>query len=190
MNSISPKYSTFIFILRWAIAQNRLFRYGPLRRIFVSTMGHSAEYGLALWPKAQNFVKCCGPQHGICLESDTNQIPCIHIHARGCVSTCTCWAVYLHACGHVSTCMWLCINVVMYPHACRCVSTSEFGYALWAITQNPAQQCGPLRRISLSAMGHSAESGLALWATAQNFVKRYGPRCRSIDHSAESQEIH
>jgi hypothetical protein len=69
------------------------------------------------------------------------------------------------------------------------VSTSEFGYVLRATAQNLAQHCGPLRRISLSAVGHSTGSGSALWATVQNFVKGYGPRCRIIDHSTESQEF-
>jgi hypothetical protein len=137
-----------------AIAQNRLLRYGPLRRIFISAMGHSTEHGLALWATAQNFVKRCGPQRGISLELETNQIPCIHIHKAvylrecGCVSTCI-WpcshvhvAVYQH--GHVSTCMWPCIHV----------------------------------RIWLCTMGHSAESGSVLWATAQNFVTHYGPQRR------------
>jgi hypothetical protein len=44
---------------------------------------------------------------------------------------------------------------------------SEFGYALWALAQNLAQHCGPLRRISLTTMGHSAES----LTTAQNHKK-------------------
>jgi hypothetical protein len=134
-------------------------------------MGHSAKYGLDLWATAQNFVKHCGPQRRICLESDTNQPPCIHMHVtvyprvRGCISTCM-WPcihvlVAMYLCGHVSTCMWPCIHVRIY--------------ALWAIVQNLAQHCGPLQIISLRAM-----------ATAQN----HWPQSRIIDHSAESQEIH
>jgi hypothetical protein len=53
-----------------------------------------------------------------------------------------------------------------------------------------ALRYGPLRRIFLRAMGHSAEYDLALWATAQNFVQRYGPRRRINYHSAEAQQIH
>jgi hypothetical protein len=79
--------------------------------------------------------------------------------------------------GCMSTCMWPCIHrhMAMYPQAHGHESTSEFGYALWATEQNLAQHCRSLRRILLSALGHSAESGSAPWATAQNFVKRYGP---------------
>jgi hypothetical protein len=32
-------------------------------------MGHSAEYGLALWATAQNFVKCYGPWRRITANS-------------------------------------------------------------------------------------------------------------------------
>ncbi len=92
----------------WAIAQNQLLCYGPLRRIFLSAMGYSAEYGSAMWATAQNVVKRCGPQSGICLESDTNQIPCIHMHV----------AVYPHVLGCISTCMWLCIHVHVAVYQC------------------------------------------------------------------------
>ncbi len=88
-------------------------------------------------------------------------------HARGHVSTCMQLyiyvhvAVYPHAQGHV------CINVVNCPHACGCLSMSEFRYALWATEQNLAQHCGPLHRILLSAMGHGTES----LTTTQNHSK-------------------
>jgi hypothetical protein len=35
-------------------------------------MGHSAEYGLALWATAQNFVKSYGPRHRITANSLEN----------------------------------------------------------------------------------------------------------------------
>jgi hypothetical protein len=95
-----------------------------------------------MWATTQNVVKHCGPQCGICLESDTNQIPCIHMHM----------AVYPRVLGCISTSMWLCIHVhvAVYQcargrvstwscNACGRVSTSDFGYELWATTQNLAQ---------------------------------------------------
>jgi hypothetical protein len=128
-------------------------------------MGHSAEYGLALWATAQNFVKHCGPLRGICLESDTNQIPCIYMHVavyphvRGCISKCMWLCIHMHVavcqCGHISTCMWPCFHVRIW--LCTMDHSTESGSALWATAQNFVKHYGPQRRIWLSAVGHCAE---------------------------------
>jgi hypothetical protein len=128
-------------------------------------MGHSAEYGLALWATAHNFLKRCGPQRGICLESDTNQIPCIHMHM----------AVYPCVRGCISTCMWPCIHVhvAVYPLARGCVSKWPCIHVrIWLCVMGHSSESGsvlngPLRRISLSTVGHVAES----FTTAQNHRK-------------------
>jgi hypothetical protein len=145
----------------------------------LSTMGYSAEYGSAMSATAQNVVRRCGPQRGICLESDTNQIPCIHMHV----------AVYPRVLGCISTCMWLCIHVhaAVYPRAVAvyqcahgCVSTWSCIHMHVAVYPRQIWQC---------TMGHRAESGSALWATAQNFIERYGPQRRillsAVGHCAE-----
>jgi hypothetical protein len=151
MTSILPRFAFSVHSALWAIAQNCLLRYGPLRRIFICAMGHRPEYGLALWATAQNFVKHCGPQHWICLESDTNQIPCIHIHV----------AVYPHVHDCISTCMWPCIyvHVTIYPWACGRVSTGSCIHMQVVVYphQNLAMRYGPQCRIWLSTVGLCTE---------------------------------
>ncbi len=45
----------------WAIAQDFVLRYGPLRRILLCALGHRAGFYYALWAIAQDLVRCYGP---------------------------------------------------------------------------------------------------------------------------------
>jgi hypothetical protein len=53
-------YGKFGCIL-WATAENLVMRYGPLRQIWLYTMGNCRKFGDALWATAANLVMRFGP---------------------------------------------------------------------------------------------------------------------------------
>ncbi len=53
----------------------------------------------------------------------------------------------------VSTCIWLCIHVIMYPHAHGCGYMCDIWLCTACIAQNMVKHCGPVCRVWLWAIG-------------------------------------
>jgi hypothetical protein len=112
--------------------------YGPQCKVWLCTMGQSAEFGYALLSTVRSLVIHYGPDCGVCL----------------------CTVGQSTEFGYAQ---WTRVQIWF----CTLGQSVEFGYTLWARVQSLVVHYGHEYRVWLCTMGQSAEFGYAPWANAQ-----------------------